>query len=332
MSTSRPVPTSGHIVSYRLTNIPPELYQAYVFETIGGSLSLIPYGIAVSLFISCVKSLVLSLRQAGPTLNTRPKLLHMTYLCLIFTMGSIFTASGVWILVYLRLEYPLYPGGPLGWELDHYSHPIINLGNSAYILASWFSDGFMMYRCCIIYGPGISIVLLLPGLLYLASLASGTLLLCRTSLPHESLFSQINFGLLNFSIAASLNILLTVMISGRLYAHRLRMQRLLGVGHSPLRIYTSVIGLLIESSAIHSAFSLLFIIPFSMGHPLSQFSLMLLGQVQVISPLLVSYRITQRKAWTRSTAHDMNTLASGIVFDAVQSKSETQCSVGTADG
>lgn len=146
--------------SYRLTDISSELYQAYVFETIGATLSLILYGehiilvgdvlmhelasgITTSLFYSCIKSLISSLKRGGTSIGICPKQLRLVYLCLIFMVVTVWTVCSTWTLVYLRIEYPLYPGGPVGWELEHYNHPVMNLGNSAFIMTTWFSDGFM---------------------------------------------------------------------------------------------------------------------------------------------------------------------------------------------
>ncbi|KAF6752133.1 hypothetical protein DFP72DRAFT_906203 [Ephemerocybe angulata] len=160
--------------SYKLPNVPPEIYDDYVMETIGIVLGLILYGIAFSLFTSCLRSLFKSLKQNGTVGRSRPKLLHLVYVCLIFAVGTMYSFSGIWILVYLRLEYPMYPGGPLGWEFVHYNWPIMTLGNVGFTLTAWLSDGFMLYRCFVVYNEEsrIRTVLILPGLLYLASLSS----------------------------------------------------------------------------------------------------------------------------------------------------------------
>ncbi|KAF6752487.1 hypothetical protein DFP72DRAFT_904964 [Ephemerocybe angulata] len=303
MSTLENSTTTGDHV-YRLTNVPPEMYQAYALEFIGCTLSLIPYGLALSLFISCANALIPSLKRNG----SRARVLQLIYVSLIFLAGTLYTIATLWIILYLKLEYPLYPGGTLAWELEHYNHPMINLGNAAFVLTSWFSDGFMMHRCYIVYSQGsrIWVVLILPGLLYLASLATGILLLTQTSLPHESLFSQINFGLAYFSIIASLHILLTLLIGCRLWMHRIQLLRTRGIDNVSVRIYTSMSSIFIESSALYSTFALLFIVPFAVGHPVAQFTLAMLAQVQVISPLLVNYRLIKQKAWTSATTRSLH--------------------------
>lgn len=117
------------------------------------------------------------------------------YICSVFSASTLFIAADTWSNIYATLEQPLYPGGPVGWTMEHYNHPIIVLGNVCFLLTSWLSDGFMvsallmlckrrgrlsivapcavqMYRCYIVYtqSRGRVWLMLLPGLLYLASL------------------------------------------------------------------------------------------------------------------------------------------------------------------
>lgn len=264
--------------------------------------------------------------------NSRPQIRQLLYVCVIFIAGTMYTASVTWVMIYPTLEYPLYPGGPLGWDLLHYSHPVINLGNAAFTMTAWFSDGFMLYRCYVVYCQvsRVWVVLAIPGLLYLTSIATGILLLTQTSHPQSSIFSQVNFGLTHLSIIASLHILLTLLVSIRLLSYRLRIKKLMGEDSRSLSVYTSITTILIESSALYSTFALLFLIPFAMGHPLSQFALPLLGQVQVISPLLVSYRITQKTAWSVDTTDSMKVTTGGIQFEASEGRPgvgfEKECS------
>ncbi|TEB18520.1 hypothetical protein FA13DRAFT_1860272, partial [Coprinellus micaceus] len=211
----------------------------------------------------------------------------LAYACSIFTAGTLFIAADTWSNIISTLEYPLYPGGPVGWILEHYNHPVVVLGNVSFLLTTWLSDGFMMCRCYVIYTRTTQLryVLILPLLLYLASWATGILLLVQVSAPHSSLFSQINFGLANLSIITSLHVTLTALISGKLLLHRIHIQKLLGSDTrlDSLKTYTSISTILIESSALYSGFVLLFMVPFALDHPAAKFILPLLAQIQVSS-------------------------------------------------
>ncbi|KZT03126.1 uncharacterized protein LAESUDRAFT_762120 [Laetiporus sulphureus 93-53] len=74
----------------------------------------------------------------------------------------------------------------------------------------------------------------------------------------------------------------------------------LGPGHASH--YTGVAAMIVESAALYSAFTLLFIIPFGMGNPIANTFLQALSEVQIIAPFLIIYRVTQGKGWSATTS------------------------------
>lgn len=106
----------------------------------------------------------------------------------------------------------------------------------------------------------------------------------QTSAPNSSIFSLLRLSrltLVNFAITASLNILITALISIRLILHRIKVKKTLGSDSESLSIYTSVSSILVESSALYSMFSLMFIVTYGIDHPSGKMFLPILGQVQV---------------------------------------------------
>lgn len=89
----------------------------------------------------------------------------------------------------------------------------------------------------------------------------------------------INYTSPYYAMSLALNILVTIMIVTRLLLCRHRIKRALGTAHATQ--YTYLAAMIIESAAIYSTFSLLFLIPFGFGHPLSQLFLQALSPVQV---------------------------------------------------
>ena len=89
----------------------------------------------------------------------------------------------------------------------------------------------------------------------------GFVLLYQTSQPGSSIWdpSAIIFDLPYFSISLSLNILLTSMIVVRLLVHRRNIVKAAGVSAGAGRLYDVIITVLIESSALYAASSLLFV-------------------------------------------------------------------------
>ena len=84
-------------------------------------------------------------------------------------------------------------------------------------------------------------------------------------------------------MSLSLNILVTIMIVARLLVYRAKTNRALGRNHGSQ--YTSLAAMLVESAALYSSFSLLFLIPFAIASPTSDAVSQLF--IQSLSPVQV---------------------------------------------
>jgi hypothetical protein len=137
----------------------------------------------------------------------------------------------------------------------------------------------------------------IPGLLLLASfgtssifkrekkikstvvLVTGIIFLVRVSQPSSSPWSISTLTLVYVTISFSLNVVLTLMIVIRLYLFRRRTSKVLGPRHGVH--YTSIIAILVESSALMDIMLFFFVIPFAMGNPIANIPLSCGVQVQV---------------------------------------------------
>ncbi|KAF5331194.1 hypothetical protein D9611_013153 [Ephemerocybe angulata] len=295
-------------MSYR-PELPPALIIVHRLQYVGDTLALVLYGIATAISILCVTSLL-------QTFRNRSSRRQLYYVCMVYICGTLFIAGESWANAFSTIDYPLYPGGPFTWQMEHYNHPVIVMGNVAFTMTAWLADGFMIYRCYIVYTleeRWRCYILLGPILLYLASLATGILLLVQSAIPQSSLFSQVNIGLAYFTIAAALNVVITGLISTKLITHRIRMQKILGGEPNAFGVYTSLTTILVESSALYAGFFLMFVIPFAVDHPAAKLFLPMLAQVQVIAPLLVAYRLTKKRAWTPDTGRTLSSMT-GVAF------------------
>ena len=115
----------------------------------------------------------------------------------------------------------------------------------------------------------------------------GSLVLFETNLPASNLWTalSVKFTLSYFSLSLSLNLLLTLLIVLRLLVHRHRTQRHLGAKHATH--YTSIAAMLVESSALYSTFSLIFIVSYVRTSPVQNLFLPVLAEVQVC--IVLSY-------------------------------------------
>jgi hypothetical protein len=144
----------------------------------------------------------------------------------------------------------------------------------------------------------------------------------------------INFTTPYFAMSLALNILVTILIVVRLMLYRRRINQALPSNTNHGAQYVSLAAMVYESAAIYSVFSLLFLVPFTIGHPLSQLFIQALSPVQVrtihasldqfssllsaqiMSSLLIIFRIAQGKAWSNKT--DMVMTVSEAFPESVQ--------------
>jgi hypothetical protein len=111
----------------------------------------------------------------------------------------------------------------------------------------------------------------------------------------------VNFTIPYYSMSLALNILVTLMIVTRLLIYRRRIVKAMGSTHGSQ--YTSLTAMIIESAAIYSLFSLLFLIPFALGHSLSQVFIQALSPTQNVATFLIVFRVAQGKGWSQEAAN-----------------------------
>lgn len=256
------------------------------------------YGVVIVLAAMCWRSLWPRAQFHGTGYKKNRFLLG--YVAFLFVVGTIYVAFNAQITQLGFIDNRLYPGGPSAYEEATSSAPL----NTAFVASDWCADLLMIWRCTVVYkDSGVYYVILGLGfLLFLGTLITGTLWLVIVSTPAQSVSGWMSFSLLFpylcFSLAINIFIsLLTVM---RLLYHRHRISKVLGLGHGAL--YASFASIIIESAAIYSTCSLLYLIPYTLNSPISYAFMQILGEAQVIAPLLIIYRIAVGKAWTnRST-------------------------------
>jgi len=111
----------------------------------------------------------------------------------------------------------------------------------------------------------------------------GVILIYQTSQPNSSIWNSvaIDFGLPYFSISISLNILLTLMIVTRLVLHNREIRSAMGSPSGLTGLYKAIITMLIESSALYAANSLLFVGPWGAKNHAADIFLPILAETQV---------------------------------------------------
>jgi hypothetical protein len=104
--------------------------------------------------------------------------------------------------------------------------------------------------------------------------------------------SNTSLEILYHSIALSLNLLLTLMIIARLALHSRNIRNAIGASSGAGGLYTALITMLVESSALYAICYLLYMIPTAAGSYVGYIFSPVLGQVQVRAAFTFPRRIT----------------------------------------
>ncbi len=99
---------------------------------------------------------------------------------------------------------------------------------------------------------------------------TGTLFLLQVSAASPFVNAKLDFTIPYFSISLAINLFVTIAIVSRLLLFRRRIASVLGPSHGTQ--YTSVAALIIESAALFSVFSVLFLVPFGLKSSIASIS------------------------------------------------------------
>ncbi|EMD31944.1 hypothetical protein CERSUDRAFT_162401 [Gelatoporia subvermispora B] len=256
-------------------------------------LSGIMYGIELSLFYVTVHSV-----YTMPKLQRRKsdKVFVLYSIALLFLLTVDIATNAFWGQQ-MWITFRDQPGGIPAFIAHEESVWYETWGTAASIALIFLGDGLLIFRCYIIWGSSL-LVILLPCLTYLANIVLGILVLIEAGAPGGTIFSgkAINFGIPFYSIAIGLNILLTALICGRLLYISNWVRETLG--NDAAKLYTGVLAITIESAIPYSLCGMMFLIPYVRGSQSSIGFAQIWGKFTCLSPQLIVFRVVTRRAWS----------------------------------
>ncbi|EIM80872.1 uncharacterized protein STEHIDRAFT_142727 [Stereum hirsutum FP-91666 SS1] len=267
----------------------------------GALLAGVAYGTEVTLFAMTFWHLL----RTRSGVNSKRKYIFLAYISVIFILGTLFYASNAQFTQLAFIDNRNITGGPGVYEETSFSIPIDELGNVCAIMSTWLCDALLLWRFYVIYNTGRALwaIMFFPSLLFLGSFVTGLLFLLEVSASSPwspgSPAASINWTIPFFSLSLSLNIILTIAITLRLLVFRRNIVSAMGTSHGSQ--YASIAAMIVESDAIFSTFSLLFLVPFAMNNPLNEVFFQALSGVQIIATLLIMFRVAQGKSWDTDT-------------------------------
>ncbi|KAH7927755.1 hypothetical protein BV22DRAFT_1006355 [Leucogyrophana mollusca] len=264
------------------------------------------YGCVVALTGMCLHSLWRCRTTRGMT-STR-SLFFLAYVSIIFVLGSISFATNTAFEQLAFVDYRNFPGGPVAFQRNMHYIPINVASDISFVLANMCAESLLIWRCMVIFKDSRAVfrvaVTFFSSLLFAGSLGMGILWLIETSSSSEILFKtkkRVSYIVPFFFIASLvLNTIVSSLIAGRLIFLRRRLTSV--AGQALGSHYTNSAALVVESASLYTVFSLLFLIPFAAGSPIANAFLQIMGEVQIIAPLLIIYRVLEGKAWSEKTA------------------------------
>ncbi|KAJ7680581.1 hypothetical protein DFH06DRAFT_1315334 [Mycena polygramma] len=285
----------GIPAAYRPDETSMEIFSEHTWLQ-GVFLACMAYGMVVILFFSCMHLLLFA-----PARKISWWTIGLAcYIGVLFGLSTLYIGALAEFSQEAFVDGRNIPGGPNTFEDIMFSIPIDMLANVT-----------MIWRCYVIYKssdiPGLAVITV-PVIMLLASIIFGVCWLKQVGTASSSPWntSGINFTTPYFTMSLALNIFVTLLIVARLMMYRKQINQALPSGTEHGAQYVSLAAMVFESAAIYSVFSLLFLVPFIMKHPLSQLFIQALSPVQIMSTLLIIFRIAQGKAWSNSTIVTMD--------------------------
>ncbi|EJD42182.1 hypothetical protein AURDEDRAFT_145835 [Auricularia subglabra TFB-10046 SS5] len=244
----------------------------------------------------------------------------VVYVFLLFISASVYMFCDLAWGIDELIDHRDYPGGPLQYYYDHFNKPVALSGTAFFTITNFFADSLLLWRTWVVWGRNWYAVAF-PILIFCGSTALSIITVYQLATPGSRFFSKtlLQFSLPYFSLSIALNLILTLMIVTKLAMARRSILRTLDKEQG--RIYTGMVAMVVESAALTSTSSILFIIMYSINNDIFNVCLPLQVQVMCISPLLIMIRVARGQAFSQEA---VSNAASGMIFAARTSGAETQ--------
>ncbi|KZT04286.1 uncharacterized protein LAESUDRAFT_658015 [Laetiporus sulphureus 93-53] len=285
---------------------------------IGGQMSAILYGVDLVMYFTTMQAL---LTKSDARRSDRFFTVYSTIMLLLLTIDV--STNAVWgeqMWITFRDE----PGGVPEFIATQTAVWYETLSSTSVVALIFMSDALLIYRCFILWGSRL-VIIVLPILVYLAAFALAICELVSAGVPGGDFFAgkSVNFGVPYYALSIALNICLTLLICGRL-VYLSRFVRA-AMGRESAQLYTGLASLMIESAAPYSMLGIMFLVPYARGSDVSIAFGQVWAKLTCLSPQLIVLRVATRRAWDRTTISQ----AQSMQF-ATGATSTVQPSTGTS--
>ncbi|KAI0289625.1 hypothetical protein BC826DRAFT_1030495 [Russula brevipes] len=249
-----------------------------LMNLMGTVLSGVAYGV-----VFAVCTLVLCTNSTGFV----PKLSwHTLMLCWLFLLATVSIALQIkWtLLAFVTQRQDVSPSAFIEGNINDWIYVMLNV---LYVVINWSADGLLVFRFFCVFNRVLHWCIL-PAVLYFSSLVTGSLALRELASPGttQNTNKLANWLVVYRTVSLVLCVVLTSLIASRIIIiHRRRGSGLC----SPKSRLMDVTTMLVKSASLEAAFTLLYVTTVGLSSPLQNVFLPILGQVQVIAPMLIIY-------------------------------------------
>ncbi|KAJ6503872.1 hypothetical protein C8R45DRAFT_924212 [Mycena sanguinolenta] len=288
-------------------------------------LAAVGYGLHVAVF-AVVTYYTLQLRSSAAS-GTRKRMwiFWLAFNSLQFAFGTINLACSIAFNENAWINDRGYPGGPFSYLVEQGNIPFATLGNVASILASFLSDGMLLYRAGVLWDFAWYIVLP-PALFFIACIILSVMTVIQLALPSVSL-PQLSLAV--WIVLMLLPIWLTILIAGRILFHRKTMIEVMGPEYA--RNYTGIFAIVVESALPFAIISIILLGLFGDKNTAQNLFVPLMVQFECIAPEMIILRVVMGRAWTQGTMSGDYAPDSDIHFVSPHRKSGAQSKLEQAE-
>ncbi|KAF8841497.1 hypothetical protein BDN67DRAFT_1010570 [Paxillus ammoniavirescens] len=267
---------------------------------IATNLSEVLYGVELVLYF---KTMQLLLGNSGK--RKRSDLFYAFFSTMMLFLISIWLVTQVIFNERMWIEFRDYPGGPGQYWADHISDWYTDFGSTAQIMLQLMTDALMIYRCRIVWNSYR--IIIVPSILWVATLALGVALDWVSSSPGGDLFSGLasRLGMAYYSTTVFLNAAVTGIICYRMVYHAMKLKKHLG--HEHASGYFNVVSVIVESVLPYSLSGIAFLISFGTGSESSMTFYFLYICGMCISPQMLILRVIKGRAWDKDAGERQGT-------------------------
>ncbi|KAI3607057.1 hypothetical protein WG66_007935 [Moniliophthora roreri] len=251
-------------------------------------LSSVGYGIHLTIF-SIVTYHVLKIR---------PKLwiFWLFFNTSLFAFGTINLACSIRYNENAWVTQRGYPGGPFNYLIEQQNHPVLTLGNSASILASFWADGLMLQRVMVLYQWNWWVIIP-PTLFYIACIILSVLTTVQLALPTQTSWTPLSLPV--WIVLMILPMWLSALIVGRILWHKKEVES--SMGKEEAKIYTGIAAIVVESALPFTIISIILLGLFGDEDVAQNLFVSLMVQIECIAPEMIILRVIRGRAWSTRT-------------------------------